>query len=71
MNSLENSVANGTLFADNVIVEKDSGTMETMTRLRMKFRYRKEWREKYVTLIRLLLRASENVSALCQRVSPF
>ena len=24
--------------------------METMTKLRMKFRYRKEWREKYVTL---------------------
>jgi hypothetical protein len=43
-------VVNGTFFAAKVIVLMDLGTMETKNKIRMKYRYRKEWREKYVTL---------------------
>ena len=43
-------VESGTLFAVRVIATIKFSTMTMINRLKMKYRYRGEWREKYVTL---------------------
>ena len=49
-NSRENLAESGTLFAVRVIATIKFSTMTMINRLKMKYRYRGEWREKYVTL---------------------
>ena len=50
VNFRENSACCGTVFACRALVTIDFGSMGIIEKLRMRYLYRGEWREKYVTL---------------------
>ena len=50
VNFRENSARCGTVFACRALVTIDFGSMGIIEKLRMRYLYRGEWREKYVTL---------------------